>query len=241
MSPEVREAAEVIIGNLSEDGYLIASDEELLGIAPPAPPEVDATIAENVVKEAAALGLARSLKSQSCRWTRPTPRCLRNGTNLTRRTCRLPRAPTGPRLRRSRNRRTGPATCATAPPIRGSQRSPCFSPVSILRSARGARTGAADGSSGRRLPRPAGMPALSVAPPPGQLAAQKNGNGEATAQVLADAIAIVDQHLRALQNKQYKEIARAITGRRKPCRRRWTISGPSIPVPARATTSASPG
>src|SRR5690242_20205634 len=58
VSPEVREAAEIIIGNLSEDGYLIASDEELLGIAPPATPEADANIAANVVKEAAALGLA---------------------------------------------------------------------------------------------------------------------------------------------------------------------------------------
>src|SRR5438270_3197019 len=38
---EVREAAEVVIGNLNEDGYLIATDEELLGIAPPAPPEED--------------------------------------------------------------------------------------------------------------------------------------------------------------------------------------------------------
>ena len=28
--PEVREAAELVIGNLNEDGYLIASDEELL-------------------------------------------------------------------------------------------------------------------------------------------------------------------------------------------------------------------
>src|SRR5580704_9022076 len=55
--PEVREAAEVVIGNLNEDGYLIASDAELLGIAPPAAPEVDAKIAENLVKEAAALGL----------------------------------------------------------------------------------------------------------------------------------------------------------------------------------------
>src|SRR5882757_6060383 len=62
VSPEVREAAEVIIGNLSEDGYLIASDEELLGVAPPSSPEVDATIAENVVKEAAALGLATDLE-----------------------------------------------------------------------------------------------------------------------------------------------------------------------------------
>src|SRR6266478_7555094 len=58
VTPAVREAAEIIIGNLSEDGYLIASDEELLGTAPPSAPEVDATIAANVVKEAAALGLS---------------------------------------------------------------------------------------------------------------------------------------------------------------------------------------
>src|SRR5439155_12217374 len=51
--PAVREAAELIIGNLSEDGYLIASYDELMVVAPPAPPEVDATIAKNVIKEAA--------------------------------------------------------------------------------------------------------------------------------------------------------------------------------------------
>src|SRR6202165_4294427 len=60
--PEVREAAEIIIGNLSEDGYLIASDQELLGIAPPAPLEVDATIVEKVAKEAAALGLGAEVE-----------------------------------------------------------------------------------------------------------------------------------------------------------------------------------
>jgi RNA polymerase sigma-54 factor len=37
----------------------------------------------------------------------------------------------------------------------------------------------------------------------------KNGNG--TAQVLADAVVIVDQHLRALQNKQHREIGRAMS------------------------------
>jgi RNA polymerase sigma-54 factor len=41
-----------------------------------------------------------------------------------------------------------------------------------------------------------------------QMQLGKNGNG--TAQVLADAIALVDQHLRAVQNKQFKEISRAI-------------------------------
>jgi len=45
-----------------------------------------------------------------------------------------------------------------------------------------------------------------------QLAQHKNGekNGNGTAQVLEDAIAVVDQHLRAVQSKQHKEIAKAI-------------------------------
>src|SRR4029079_12620732 len=55
---EVREAAELVIGNLSEDGYLIASDEELMGTAAPASPEADAVTQQNLVKEAAALGLS---------------------------------------------------------------------------------------------------------------------------------------------------------------------------------------
>src|SRR5262249_22191638 len=55
--PEVREAAEEVIGNLNEDGYLIASDDELMGTAPPSSPEADAAATEHVVKEAAALGL----------------------------------------------------------------------------------------------------------------------------------------------------------------------------------------
>src|SRR6202453_1468265 len=58
LSPAVREAAEQIIGNLNEDGYLIASDEEMLGVAPPAPPEADAAAARNIVSEAQALGWA---------------------------------------------------------------------------------------------------------------------------------------------------------------------------------------
>src|SRR5271157_3541612 len=59
LRPQVREAAEQIIGNLNDDGYLIASDEEMLGVAPPAPPEADAAAARNIVNEAAALGLGQ--------------------------------------------------------------------------------------------------------------------------------------------------------------------------------------
>ena len=56
--PPVHQAAELIIGNLNEEGYLIASDEELLGIAPIAAPEADVEAAAKIVGDAEALGLA---------------------------------------------------------------------------------------------------------------------------------------------------------------------------------------
>src|ERR1700674_1473830 len=58
LRPEVQEAVELIIGNLNEDGYLIASDEELLGIAPVAAPEADVEAAAKIIGDAEALGLA---------------------------------------------------------------------------------------------------------------------------------------------------------------------------------------
>jgi RNA polymerase sigma-54 factor len=213
VSPEVREAAEVIIGNLSEDGYLIASDEELLGIAPPSSPEVDATIAESVVKEAAALGLATDLEDPEAlvdeadaalpsEWDDP------ESPNLS-----APAASDGTAVA------PAPEAVAPVPP-----------PAPAL-----------ENVAPRKSPQPVFQPSFKVEDlhealelvrqmdPPGvacrdlrdcllyqlryhqaQLASSKNGNGEATAQVLSDAVAIADQHLRALQNKQYKEIARAI-------------------------------
>ena len=61
LTPEVRQAVELIIGNLNKDGYLIASDDELMGVAPPSSPEADAVIIEKVFKDAAALGIDASL------------------------------------------------------------------------------------------------------------------------------------------------------------------------------------
>jgi RNA polymerase sigma-54 factor len=211
--PEVREAAEVIIGNLSEDGYLIASDEELLGIAPPASPEVDATIAENVVKEAAALGLATDLEDPdslvdeadaalSSEWDDPdapnlSPSAGTDGTAF---------AP-------------APETAAPVPPP-----APAPEPAAPRKSAQPVfqpSFNAADLHEALDLVRQMDPPGVACRDlrdcllyqlryHQAQLSAQKNGNGEATAQVLSDAVAIVDQHLRALQSKQYKEIARAM-------------------------------
>ena len=58
--PPVHQAAELIIGNLNEEGYLIASDEELLGIAPVAAPEADVEVAAKIIGEAEALGLVEN-------------------------------------------------------------------------------------------------------------------------------------------------------------------------------------
>ena len=210
--PEVREASEIIIGNLSEDGYLIASDDELLGIAPPSAPEVDATIAANVVKEAAALGLSTDDEEG----LEGVPESIGEASVAE-------WDESASDLHASAGTAFAPAPEVTAPEITATP-APQAAPLPPRKSAQ-----------------PAYQPSFNLADlhealdlirqmdPPGvacrdlrdcllyqlryhqqQLAAHKNGNGEATAQVLSDAVAIVDQHLRALQNKQYKEIARAI-------------------------------
>ena len=58
LRPEVHQAAEVIIGNLSEDGYLIASDDELMGVVPAAAPEADAVVQAKIAGQAEALGIS---------------------------------------------------------------------------------------------------------------------------------------------------------------------------------------
>ena len=233
VSPEVREAAEMIIGNLNEDGYLIASDDELLGMAPPAPPEVDATIAANVVKEAAALGLATDeAQDQNQNEEDKLDASLLDGSLsdtgngqpawMPAADLNSPMAPPD---------RDGDAPEAAAPEL----------PTPEIPVAAAAAAPQAEPVPPRKSSQPAYKPSFNLQDlhealdlvrqmdPPGvacrdlrdcllyqlryhqeQLATHKNGNGEAVGQVLSDAIAIVDQHLRALQNKQYKEIARAI-------------------------------
>ncbi len=211
--PEVREAAEVIIGNLSEDGYLIASDEELLGIALPASPEVDATIAENVVKEAAALGLATDLEDPDSLVDEADAALSSEGDD-----------PDAPNLSPSAGTdgtafAPAPETAAPVPPP-----APAPEPAAPRKSAQPVfqpSFNAADLHEALDLVRQMDPPGVACRDlrdcllyqlryHQAQLSAQKNGNGEATAQVLTDAVAIVDQHLRALQSKQYKEIARAM-------------------------------
>jgi len=250
---EVREAAEQIIGNLNEDGYLIASDEEILGVAPPATPEADAEAARNIVIEAQALGLDEPVLEDAVLDEGALDESVPAEEISTGEDIEAASAPgeadesiipdsglAGLPGTNGISNNSGSATYNPPAPI--------APPENSFVSSNG--NGAAAVASAleppaavRTAPRPAQtagftagdlQEALEVVrqlDPPGvgcrdlrecllrqlryhqqQLALHKNGgkNSNGTAQVLQDAIAIADQHLRALQNKQHKEIAKAI-------------------------------
>ena len=220
---EVREAADLIIGNLNEDGYLIASDDELLGVAPPAAPEVDAQTAKNIVNEAQALGLAE-LRRAGCGGGRPfLPRrdrrfmptrhqCRSRARTPNRSTRKLQSLTPAvePRAEASFSSHSGDSAAAVAPaPEPATQPAPTYKPNFT----------AADLQEALEVVRQLDPPGVACRDlrscllcqllyHQAQLALHKNGNG--TEQVLKDAMAVVDQHLRGLQNKQHKEIAKAI-------------------------------
>src|SRR6059036_247535 len=208
--PEVREAAELIIGNLSEDGYLLASDEELLGVAPPSAPEVDATIVEKVVKEAAALGITTdaagigaevaSLESAPASdWDA----IAEADSEVILSDLAAMAAPAEP----------APATLVVTAIIPEPARvapgyKPGFNLTDLHEALELVRQMDPQGVACRDLRE---CLLCQLRHHQQQLSVHANGNGETTAQVLTDATAIVDQHLRAVQNKQHKEIARAIS------------------------------
>ena len=212
ISPGVREAAELIIGNLNEDGYLIASDDELMGVAPPASPEADATVVENVVKEAAALGLgsgaevednteAGELASSSSNW-------IGADANLPPSNGSILGAATAP----------APTPEPVKAPIPVQTYKPNFSLEELHEALEVVRQLDPPGVGCRDL-RECLLAQLKFHQKQldsGKHDTSKNGNGNgssdtaATAQVLADAVAVADQHLRGLQLRQHKEIGKAI-------------------------------
>jgi RNA polymerase sigma-54 factor len=228
---EVREAADIIIGNLNEDGYLIASDDELLGIAPPAAPEVDAQTAKNIVSEAQALGLAEiagepgtaadELSSvggiaESVELTAHAG--AENGVDLDPVESHESVLAEGaeaepvpePRSEASFSARFGNSAAAVAPAPESTAKSaatykPTFTAADLQEALEVVRQLDPPGVACRDL-RECLMCQLRYHQ--AQLAMNKNTNG--TVQILQDAMAVVDQHLRGLQNKQHKEIGKAI-------------------------------
>jgi RNA polymerase sigma-54 factor len=237
LRPEVREAAEQVIGNLNEDGYLIASDDEMLGVAAPAPPEADAAAARSIFSEAAALGLGAEETSNEA-----------VAENVA--------ASDSDELigEESRLSQLADSYGVEENSVAGLEGLPVPSPAEASFASRNGDSAAAVAPAPEATstpPRPAYKSSFTLADlqeawevirqldPPGvgcrdlrecllrqlrhhqqQLAQHKNGDkngdrvgekhGNGTAQVLQDAIAIVDQHLRAVQSKQHKEIGKAI-------------------------------
>jgi RNA polymerase sigma-54 factor len=213
---EVREAADIIIGNLNEDGYLIASDDELLGVAPPAPPEADAVTAKNIVSEAQALGLAEleaegAEELSAAEGTIDSPDAnLSDAPDAPDSVSENPAPALEPRTEASFSSHSGDSAAAVAPahepaPQPVATYKPKFTPADLQEALEVVRQLDPPGVGCRDL-RECLLYQLRYHQ--AQLALHKNGNG--TAQVLQDAMAVVEHHLRGLQNKQYKEIAKAI-------------------------------
>jgi len=211
---EVREAAELVIGNLSEDGYLIASDDELMGTAAPASPEADVATQQNLVKEAVALGLAAAEESAADADVATGELDSLSGVETDWNDFSLPES------MGEGGAGTGTATAPAVeqdvvlpPPVESSKlaatpiaRSVSFSLADLHEALELVRLMDPPGVACRDL-RECLMYQLRYHQQ--QLALHKNGNG-ATETVIADALAVVDHHLRGLTLKQYKEIGKAI-------------------------------
>src|SRR5580693_1412617 len=218
MRPEVQEAVELIIGNLNEDGYLIASDEELLGVASPAAPEADAAVVENLFKEAAALGLSSTEQSAlEASSAELAPDSVESEISAS-----DDFIETAPWSERSHGVDMTGTAAATAPAPEAAAAKPAPTPAPSPRQSYPTSFSISDLHEAIEVVRQLDPPGVACRDLRECLLYQlryhqqqhelhKNGNGESTTQTLTDAIAIVDQHLRAVQNKQYKEIGRALT------------------------------
>src|SRR5882762_687171 len=251
--PPVHQAAELIIGNLNEEGYLIASDEELLGIAPVAAPEADVEVAAKIIGEAEALGLAvteepaetSDFETSSLDTSGPEASVLA-AEDLTTEDSGLAEltaesAGTESFVEPDAEPEVGPemaaevqATEVQATEVQAAD-APLPSPATQGTTAAGtAATGAATAPARiasvnfTRVDLHEALEVVRQFDPQGiacrdlrecllyqlryhleQLQLHRNGSA-LSEQVVRDAMAVVDQHLRAVTLKQFKEIARAI-------------------------------
>src|SRR5271165_3171364 len=187
VNDDVYRAAELVIGNLNEDGYLIATEDELLGLM-----EYEQSILE--------VPRIESAPAPTASVAPPAPASV---------------APSVPASAEPEASSTGPlADAASSMAPRPSLVPPRTEPSRVPFS-RDALREAID------IVRPLDPIGVSARDLRECLLAQlnhlktierKNGNGNhlAEKEAIDDAIVMVDQHLHALQNKNYKEIAKAM-------------------------------
>ena len=206
VSQPVHDAAEVIIGNLSEDGYLIASDDELLGITPPAAPEADVQKQAKIVTEAQAIGIDAEVPADP-EVSGVAPES--DAAELLEDTGDDAALAVADEV----------AFQAEVPTPEEKEPSPPAPAISTLPVIPASFT-QADLHEALEIVRQFDPPGVGCRDLRecllyqlryhlAQLQQHRNGNG-ATEQVVKDAMAVVDQHLRAVTLKQFKEIGRAI-------------------------------
>jgi len=209
---DVRQAAELVIGNLNEDGYLTGSEDELLGIS------AESSYAE-AATHAAAGGIAVNLPSTAENASAPL-----SATS----------APVGysselaARIEVSASVEVGAPAEETTPPGTHMQPQEHDSDLIHIENSRNGPEAAATRGLNRAALREA-IELVRQMDPMGVAARdlrecllaqlhyhqqlhqeRKNGSDPEADQLLADSLAIVNEHLHALQNKHYKEIAKAI-------------------------------
>ncbi len=223
--PPVHQAAELVIGNLNEEGYLIATDEELLGIAPVATPEADVEVAAKIVGEAEALGIAVEDQLPVAGCQLPDVSVLAP-EDFAAKDAGLPPSTAEGAGADSSEPDVHPGIAAELHPTE----------VPMPGAASYGSTAIATATAPARIPAVTftvadlheALEVVRQFDPPGiacrdlrecllyqlryhleQLQLHRNGSA-LTEQVVRDAIAVVDRHLKAVTLKQFKEIGRAI-------------------------------
>jgi RNA polymerase sigma-54 factor len=196
--PEVAAAAELVIGNLNEDGYLIATDEELLAAAhvsePGAPSRNGASPAPQPgtsLEQSSTIGSLAAAGDQ----TSAEPPAGEMETGLPESsTVSTATATAEPELTTAEHHQEhlGPSLFDAAALKEAIELVQHLDPVGV---------------ASRDLRECLLAQLTHQAQDSRQL---KNGEAAAAAQLVSDGVAIVDKHLRELQSKQYKEMARAI-------------------------------
>ena len=214
--PAVQEAAEMIIGNLNEEGYLIASDEELLGVTPASAPDADAEAQARIVGEAKALGLDALLADHEGD-AEAGPGAQDDFTvetsgdlipSATESQDVVPAATVQTAAAHGAAAQTAPEPQVEAPAATATVPLPAvsFCQSDLQEALEVVRQFDPPGVACRDL-RECLLYQLRYHL--GQLQQHRNGDG-ATEEVVKDAISVVDQHLKAVTLKQFKEIGRAI-------------------------------
>ena len=202
VSPEVREAAELVIGNLNEDGYLIATDEELLGLPSPPEKKAETTVIGGVPDvplqvEHGALGSTEAVAASG-----PAE------------TSAIFETESAVAVEEAVAEAVNPAALESAhapeaaPSIEANLLEfphPGFSREDLRKAIELVRQMDPVGVAARDL-RECLLAQLKYQQ---QFRKTHGLNGEAE-QIIEDALVIVGQHLRPLQNKQYREISKAI-------------------------------